>query len=57
MTSIGHSRKMAARMPSAALVEVPGGGHMVILEKKDRVNAALDQLFAAAAASPTARVS
>jgi pimeloyl-ACP methyl ester carboxylesterase len=57
MTSIGHSRKMAARMPSATLVEVPGGGHMVILEKKDRVNAALDQLFAAADASPTARVS
>jgi hypothetical protein len=30
---------------------------MVMLEKKDRVNAALDQLFAAADASPTARVS
>jgi pimeloyl-ACP methyl ester carboxylesterase len=49
MTSISHSRKMAARMPSATLVEVPGGGHMVIMEKKDRVNSALDDLFAIAA--------
>ena len=57
MTSVGHSRRMAERMPSAVLVEVPGGGHMVILEKKDRVNAALDQLLAAADASPVSRVS
>jgi pimeloyl-ACP methyl ester carboxylesterase len=57
MTSVGHSRRMAERMPSASLVEVPGGGHMVIMEKKDRVNAALEQLFAAADATPVAKVS
>ena len=57
MTSIGHSRRMAERMPNAVLVEVPGGGHMVILEKKDRVNTALDQLFAAADATPVSQVS
>ena len=47
LTSVGHSRKMAARMPGTTLVEVHGAGHMVILEKKDRVNAALEELFSA----------
>ncbi|MGZ4428885.1 MAG: alpha/beta fold hydrolase [Nocardioidaceae bacterium] len=45
LTSIGHSRKMAARLPSATLVEAPGAGHMVILERKDQVNEALDGLL------------
>jgi pimeloyl-ACP methyl ester carboxylesterase len=57
MTSIGHSRAMAARMPGAVLVEVPGAGHMVILENKDRVNSALDRLFAATADTPASQVS
>ncbi|MDP3967183.1 MAG: alpha/beta hydrolase [Nocardioides sp.] len=48
MTSIGHSRKMAARLPSATLVECPGAGHMVILEQPVRVNAALADLVTAA---------
>lgn len=48
MTSLGHSRKMAARLPSATLVECPGAGHMVILEQPDRVNRALGDLVAAA---------
>jgi len=57
MTSIGHSRAMAARMPGSVLVEVPGAGHMVILESKDRVNASLDLLFDAVAEPPASQVS
>ena len=45
LTSIGHSRKMAALMPWARLVECVDAGHMVILERKDQVNAALDALI------------
>ena len=48
LTSVGHSRKMASRIPGARLVECDGAGHMVILERKDRVNAVLDELFAKA---------
>ncbi|MEO5651482.1 MAG: alpha/beta hydrolase [Marmoricola sp.] len=48
LTSIGHSRKMAARLPHAHLVECPGAGHMVIFEARDQVNAALENLVAAA---------
>jgi pimeloyl-ACP methyl ester carboxylesterase len=44
LTSVGHSRKMADRVSGAHLVEVPGAGHMVILESSGRVNAALDRL-------------
>ena len=38
LTSVGHSRKMAQRIPGSRLVECVGAGHMVILEQKDRVN-------------------
>ncbi len=48
LTSIGHSRKLASRIPGSRLVECAGAGHMVILERKDRVNAVLAELFAAA---------
>lgn len=48
LTSVGHSRKMAARLPTAELVECAGAGHMVILERPDEVNAALDRLLARA---------
>ncbi len=48
VTSIGHSRKMAERLPHAHLVECPGAGHMVIFEARDKVNAALDNLAVAA---------
>ena len=48
VTSIGHSRKMAARLTNATLVECEGAGHMVIFEARDRVNAALDSLVEAA---------
>ena len=45
LTAIGHSRKMAARMPHARLVEMSGAGHMVILERHTEVNAALAEMF------------
>ncbi|MET0788796.1 MAG: alpha/beta hydrolase [Cellulomonas sp.] len=49
LTSIGHSRKMAERLPSAHLVEVPGAGHMVIFEARELVNEALEELVESAA--------
>jgi pimeloyl-ACP methyl ester carboxylesterase len=57
LTSVDLSRTMAARIPGATLVECPGAGHMVILEQKDRVNTALEQLFAVSVTGPAARVS
>ena len=48
LTSVGHSRKMAQRLPDAVLVECEGAGHMVIFEAREQVNAALDDLVAAA---------
>ncbi len=44
LTSLELARTMAERIPGATLVECPGAGHMVILEQKDRVNAALEDL-------------
>jgi pimeloyl-ACP methyl ester carboxylesterase len=57
LTSIGHSRKMASRIPGSRLVECPGAGHMVILERKDRVNGVLEELVAAATTGRAAAVS
>lgn len=48
MTSIGHSRKLHSRIAGSTLLECEGAGHMVILERHDQVNAALDQLISAA---------
>lgn len=48
LTSVSHSRTLAERIPGARLVEAPGAGHMVILERADHVNAALDGLVAEA---------
>ncbi len=48
LTSIGHARKLHANIDGSHLVELDGGGHMPILEFKDEVNAALDELIAAA---------
>jgi pimeloyl-ACP methyl ester carboxylesterase len=48
LTSVGHSRKLAKRVAGARLVEVSGAGHMVILERADKVNAAVTDLVAAA---------
>ena len=49
ITSIGHSRKLHDRIAGSTLLECEGAGHMVILERHDQVNAALDQLISAAA--------
>ncbi len=49
LTSIGHSRKMADKIPNAKLVECEGAGHMVIFESRDLVNAALQELVESAA--------
>jgi pimeloyl-ACP methyl ester carboxylesterase len=51
LTSVEHSRKMASMLPDATLVECAGAGHMVILERKDKVNAALAGLFDRAASA------
>jgi pimeloyl-ACP methyl ester carboxylesterase len=48
LTSIGHSRKMQKAIPSAVLTECAGAGHMVLIERHEQVNAALDQLIAGA---------
>ncbi len=49
LTSIGHSRKLHTKIEGSTLLECEGAGHMVIMERHDQVNAALDQLLAAAA--------
>lgn len=49
LTSIGHSRKMAALLPEATLVECKGAGHMVIFEAREKVNEALEELMVEAA--------
>ncbi len=46
LTSVGHSRKMASRITGSRLVEAAGAGHMVIMERADKVNAVLDDLVA-----------
>ena len=48
MTAVGHSRKLHSRIEGSSLLECEGAGHMVILERHEQVNAALDQLLAAA---------
>jgi pimeloyl-ACP methyl ester carboxylesterase len=48
LTSIGHSRKLHERIPGSTLIECEDAGHMVLLERHDQVNAALDQLLSAA---------
>lgn len=51
MTSVDHSRKMASRLPGARLIECPGAGHMVILERPNQVNPALEEMLAEATAN------
>jgi pimeloyl-ACP methyl ester carboxylesterase len=48
LTSIGHSRKLHARIPGSRLLECEGAGHMVLLERHDLVSSELDQLITAA---------
>ena len=51
LTSIGHSRKMASRIRGAELVEIADAGHMVILERREQVNTALERMTEAAMAA------
>ena len=55
MTSISHSRELHERIPGSTLLECEGSGHMVIMERHDQVDAALDQLITAATAASTIR--
>ncbi len=55
VTSIGHSRKLRARIPDSRLLECDGAGHMVIFERHDLVNSELDQLITAATAGARSR--
>jgi pimeloyl-ACP methyl ester carboxylesterase len=48
LTSIGHSRKLHARIAGSTLLECEGAGHMVLMERHDEVNDELDRLIAAA---------
>ncbi|HYO38675.1 MAG TPA: alpha/beta hydrolase [Nocardioidaceae bacterium] len=57
LTAVAHSRTMASRIPGAVLVECPGAGHLVILEQRDPVNDALDDLLAAVEPGAASRVS
>jgi pimeloyl-ACP methyl ester carboxylesterase len=50
LTSIGHSRKLHSYVDGSTLVECEGAGHMVILERRDEVNAELDRLLVATGA-------
>ncbi|KQW48811.1 alpha/beta hydrolase [Nocardioides sp. Root1257] len=50
LTSIGHSRKLQARIDGSTLLECHGAGHMVILERHSEVNGELDRLLAATGA-------
>jgi pimeloyl-ACP methyl ester carboxylesterase len=50
ITSVGHSRKLHARIPGSSLLECDGAGHMVILERHEDVNAELDDLISLAMA-------
>jgi len=45
LTAIGHSRKLHAYIPGSDLIECPGAGHMVILERAEEVNEAIDALL------------
>lgn len=45
ITSVGHSRKLHARIHGSDLVEVENAGHLVPLEKPEIVNAALADLM------------
>jgi pimeloyl-ACP methyl ester carboxylesterase len=47
LTPIDHSRRLHALIEGSTLLECPGAGHMVMLERHDQVNAELDQLLAA----------
>lgn len=55
LTSVGHSRKLHSLLPESTLTEAEGAGHMVLIERHEMVNAAIDRLLASAASAPGAR--
>jgi len=55
LTSIGHSRKLHARIPGSRLLECDGAGHLVTFERHELVNAELDQLISAATTGARSR--
>jgi pimeloyl-ACP methyl ester carboxylesterase len=55
MTPVKNSHRMAEALPDAELVVVEGAGHMVMLERPDVVNSALDRLVERTVSS-TARI-
>jgi pimeloyl-ACP methyl ester carboxylesterase len=57
LTSIDHSRTMAERIAGSRLVECPGAGHMVILERHEKVDAALTDLVERARAKAASAAS
>ncbi|MFC5906892.1 alpha/beta fold hydrolase, partial [Streptacidiphilus monticola] len=50
LTPSSHSEAMAEALPDAELEILPGTGHLLMLERPDRVNAALARLLVRAAA-------
>jgi pimeloyl-ACP methyl ester carboxylesterase len=46
MTPVRHARALASSIPSAELVELPGCGHMPMLERRGELNEVLHQLLA-----------
>jgi pimeloyl-ACP methyl ester carboxylesterase len=48
LTPVGHSRIIAENLPHAEYVEIPGAGHMVMLEYPELVTAHLQSLVARA---------
>ena len=49
-----RTEELAAEIPGAELVQVPGAGHAVILERPELVNRAISELIARSAAGATA---
>lgn len=50
-----RTEELATEIPGAELVQVPGAGHAVILERPELVNRAISELIARSAAGATAR--
>lgn len=45
LTPLDHTYEVAAALPDAEVVVVPGGGHVVLLEKADEVDEAIDRFL------------
>jgi pimeloyl-ACP methyl ester carboxylesterase len=48
LTPIDHARKLHSHIAGSSLLECEGAGHLVIMERHDEVDEALDRLLAAA---------